>query len=335
MPDLPVEKEKDVGALKPQTRPFKIPEAPVDPEPEAPVDPEPEAPVDPEPPKMQPMARPFKPETRPLQPEARITQPVKTATIPFKPEISPHHLKPAVLPAPRPQEVLDDEPESAVDPEPASQIPTQKELRTISPRNFGSAPSTASEPPKREPRRVSPSITPQEQVVGSDGAVTPPSDKKCFNWFGMNLVAEKIPTANYGEPLGQPWGEMKSNVCNSGLTKPYGAYSCWARSTSGLLKPCGHNVNCVAGVCVKEQNLQHSWSKDVANRQCNGNLLDELSGDANDHTVLDCKILCESIDTCTGFNEGEEKCSLFSSFSTEANCEQNPEYKVHFVTRAS
>jgi hypothetical protein len=198
------------------------------------------------------------------------------------------------------------------------------EKSTVSERDTTSDPGPELE---REPRK-------QEQVVGSDGTVTKPATaNKCFNWFGMNLDPLKIPTAEYGVALGPPWGEMKNNICNSGLTQPYGAYSCWAKTAHGSLKPCGRNVNCVAGVCVKEQNLLHKWSAVVASRQCNGKLLTELTGDAQDRSEMDCKILCESLSTCTGFNVGKDKCSLFSSFTSETSCDSNSEYKVHFVTR--
>jgi len=209
------------------------------------------------------------------------------------------------------------EPEAAVDPE----REVKNELRKDLP------------PPKVEKQSM------KSQHVGSDGSVAKPTGGSttgsvCFNWFGMNLDATKIPTAKYDGLLGQPWGEMNNNVCNSGLTAPYGAYSCWTRSVTGSLKPCGHNVNCVAGVCVKEQNLQNTWSKGVANRRCNGKELDVLTGDAQDHTILDCKILCESISTCTGFNEDKRKCSLFTSFTSENGCDDHPENNVHFVMRA-
>jgi len=132
--------------------------------------------------------------------------------------------------------------------------------------------------------------------------------------------------------------DASGNSCTKGKFEGTGIKmrcAAFLNGDTGRVRACGNGVECANGKCTEKKTLQDMWNQAVPNRRCEGNEVGKTDGTTS---AMDCKLQCEQISGCTGFNKIKQgadkgKCSFFSTYTcTRLNCECNQDRSANIYT---
>jgi len=129
------------------------------------------------------------------------------------------------------------------------------------------------------------------------------------------------------------WFVMKDDASGNSCTQAKVQHSKWPYQ---MRCKCGKGVDCLNGKCLAAAKSTKGWNAAVVNRLCEGNEVGKTDAAAS---AMQCKIKCEQISGCVGFNKIKKgpdrgKCSFFSTYECHRNhceCKQDSSANIYTI----